>query len=140
VQRTRFSIGYVEYAYAREHRLSDVSLRNHSGQFVQAGRKNFTAAAEAVDWHALATMQQLPTDAPGNESWPITGASFILVGTSPGDRAQTRAALRFFEWCMRHGARTMERLDFASLPEEALDGLPALWAPLLDGTEKPPGP
>lgn len=140
VQRTRFSIGYVEYTYAREHRLSDVALRNHSGQFVRAGRNSFRAAAEAVDWHALATMQQLPADLPGEESWPITGASFILVGSSPDDSASTRAVLQFFEWGLRQGAPIVGRLDYASLPQEALEGLPALWAPLLEQAEKLQGP
>ncbi len=140
VQRTRFAIGYVEYSFAREHRLSDVALCNRSGGFVQAGPRGFRAAARAANWDSPDSMPQLPTDLPGVGSWPITGVTFILVGTTPADRIKTRAVLRFIEWGLHQGSPIVERLDYAALPTEALERLPALWAPLLDDPAAPPGP
>ncbi len=140
VQRTRFALGYVEYSFAREHHLSDVALRNRSGTFVQAGRRGFGAAAQAVNWDALAGMPQLPADLPGSESWPITGASFILVGISPADRTGTRAVLQFIDWSLRQGSPMVEELDYAVLPAQALERLPALWAPWLNDASNSQGP
>lgn len=136
VQRTRFAIGYVEYIYARKHHLSNVCLRNRSGQFVQAGRDAFRAAAETADWHAAGGFQQLPTDLPGPESWPITGASFILIARSPPAGANTAEVLRFFNWGLNQGEALAEELDYAPLPRKVVDELPALWGALRDSSGK----
>src|SRR5262249_1383626 len=116
VQRTRFAIGYVEYIYSRRHHLSDASLRNQSGQFVQAGRDTFHAAAETADWNPAAGYSQLPTDAPGNGSWPVTGASFILVGRSAARSPNTRQVLRFFDWALHQGGAIAGELDYVPIP------------------------
>lgn len=142
VQRTRFALGYVEYIYARQHNLSDVALRNHDGQFVRAGWKTFRAAAAAGTWTATPTYQQLPTDQPGNVSWPVTGASFILIPTSPGHGSSTREVLRFFDWALHHGEAMARELDYAPLPHAVVDGLPGLWSTLRDDAAHalwPPG-
>jgi phosphate transport system substrate-binding protein len=136
VQRTRFAMGYVEYIYSRKHHLSDVALRNHSGQFVQAGRSTFRAAAETADWNAAAGFQQLPTDRPGTESWPVTGASFILVGKSPGDARNTAQVLRFFDWALHQGEPIARELDYVPVPGAVVEQLPALWGTLRDSTGK----
>jgi phosphate transport system substrate-binding protein len=136
VQRTRFALGYVEYIYAKNHRLSDVSLRNHNGRFVQAGRTSFRAAAETADWNSTAASQQLPTDLPGNESWPVTGASFILIGKSPPPGGNTGEVLRFFNWALQQGEPIARELDYVPVPRTVIDQLPALWGTLRDSTGK----
>jgi phosphate transport system substrate-binding protein len=136
VQRTRFAIGYVEYIYARKHHLSNVSLRNRSGRFVQAGRDAFRAAAETADWHAAGGFQQLPTDLPGTASWPVTGASFILIASSPAAGANTAEVLRFFDWALHQGEALAGELDYAALPRRVVDELPALWGALRDRSGK----
>jgi phosphate transport system substrate-binding protein len=130
VQRTRFALGYVEYIYSRKHLLSDVALRNHNGRFVQAGRDSFRAAAEAGDWQAAAGFQQLPTDLPGNDTWPVTGASFILVPAGGG--GNTAEVLRFFAWALHQGEPIAQELDYAPVPRTVIDSLPALWGTLYD--------
>jgi phosphate transport system substrate-binding protein len=135
VQRTRFAIGYVEYYFAREHHLSDVALRNQSGRFVRAGREAFGDAATA-NWADVAAMRQLATDSPGPDSWPITGASFILVPKSPQDGAHTRAVLQFFDWGLHHGEPTIRQLDYAAVPKEVLEQLPKLWSTVRDSSGK----
>lgn len=132
VQRTRFALGYVEYIYGRQHNLSDVALRNHDGQFVRAGWDTFRAAAAAASWIATPTYQQLPTDQGGNLSWPITGASFILIPTSAEHGASTREVLRFFDWALHHGEPLARALDYAPVPQAVVDGLPGLWSGLRD--------
>jgi phosphate transport system substrate-binding protein len=136
VQRTRFAIGYVEYIYSRTRHLSDVALRNRSGQFVQAGRGAFRAAAETADWNSAAGFQQLPTDPPGSASWPVTGASFILVDKSPAQTRSTAQVLRFFDWALHQGEPVVGELDYVSVPNAVVEQLPALWGTLHDNTGK----
>jgi len=127
VQRTRFAIGYVEYAFARKHHLSDASLINHDGKIVQARRETFQAAAQAAVWSDIATFRQLPTDLPGAATWPITGASFILFAVDPKHSEHTREAVRFFEWSLQHGAAITQSLDYVELPAAAALQLPDFW-------------
>jgi phosphate transport system substrate-binding protein len=127
VERTRFALGYVEFYYARNHRLSDVAVRNRSGHFVRAGPDGFRAAAKALKWGSIDSMGQLPTDAPGPESWPITGASFILVAGQTGNTEKTRELLRFFDWALREGEPTVHRLQYVPVPQSVLEQLPGMW-------------
>jgi phosphate transport system substrate-binding protein len=136
VERTRFALGYVEFYYARRHGLSDAALRNHEGHFVRAGPDAFRAAAQAVHWTAVESMGQLPTDAPGSESWPITGASFILVGQS----ASAREVLRFFHWALHEGTPIVSRLEYVPVPQSVLDQLPHVWGAIRDREGKPVWP
>ena len=137
VQRTRFAIGYVEYIYARNHHLSDVALRNRSGTFVHAGRDTFSAAAMAAIGSGLNPMQQLATDLPGADSWPITGASFILIPRSAKSGGKTLEVLRFFDWALRQGEPIAHSLEYASLPKPWIDQLPTLWRTVRDSTGQP---
>jgi phosphate transport system substrate-binding protein len=134
VQRTRFAIGYVEYIYARNHHLSDVALRNRSGSFVHAGRDTFTAAAMAAIGSGVNPMQQLATDLPGTESWPITGASFILIPRSSETSGETLQVLRFFDWALHQGEPIAQGMEYASLPKAWIEQLPALWRTVHDST------
>jgi phosphate transport system substrate-binding protein len=140
VQRTRFAIGYVEYYFARAHRLSDVALSNRSGAFVRARPDNFAAAVAASGWGGADPTQQLPTDAPGADSWPITGASFILVPQVARDLARERAVLRFFDWALHAGGRNVEQLDYTPLPQELVEQLPRMWQSIEDSGGRPVWP
>lgn len=111
VKRTRASIGYVEYAYAKAHRLSDVSLRDASGAFVRADPNRF---AEAIAF-APATDEPART----GRGWPITGATFILVPRIGEDVTRHRAVLDFFTWALGHGQALARTLDYVPLPDDA---------------------
>lgn len=132
VLRTRFAIGYVEYSYARRHNLSDVALRNRVGALVKAGPDTFRAAADATGWGTLEAVRQLPTDAPGARSWPITGATFILVPRRPDNSERTRAVLQFFDWALHHGGTAVRELDYVPIPEAVVGDLPSLWGTIRD--------
>lgn len=138
VQHTHFSIGYVEFAYARSHKLSDVSLRNHDGRYVRAGLETFRAAAQAGNWGAMAATQQLGADLPGPSSWPITGASFILISTAPASSARALGVMKFFDWALHHGESIARDLDYEPIPRSVLDQLPGLWRQgIRDGNGRP---
>jgi phosphate transport system substrate-binding protein len=126
VQRTRFAIGYVEYYFAREHKLSDVSLFNRSGFYVRAGSVSFSAAAAAAHWDGANSQEQMAPDPPGMQSWPITGASFILVSKRPEQQARTQAVLRFFDWAFHGGDAQLHDLGYAPLPLPLLERFDAL--------------
>jgi phosphate transport system substrate-binding protein len=132
VQRTRFAIGYVEYYFARDHRLSDIAVRNRNGVFVHAGYQTFRAAADATAWGSIGSMGQLPTDASGAHSWPITGASFILTERHARNRDTTHALLQFFDWALHQGEPVARRLEYVPIPRSALEQLPALWQSIHD--------
>jgi phosphate transport system substrate-binding protein len=132
VQRTRFAIGYVEYFFARQHNLSDVALRNHHGQFVHAGRDSFRAASQSVRWDMTQTMEQLPIDPDGEHSWPITGATFVLIPARALYPERSGATLSFFDWALHAGAATMDSFDYVSLPPEVLAQMPAIWRSVTD--------
>jgi phosphate transport system substrate-binding protein len=121
VQRTRASIGYVEYAYAQQHHLSSVALRNADGVFVQPDRDAFEAAVQAARWTSSADLTQGLNDEPGARSWPIVGASYILVPQSgAGGQAASDAVWRFFRWAFEHGADAAIALDYVPLPAAAV--------------------
>ena len=140
VQRTRFAIGYVEFYFSRQHKLSDAALRNRDGRFVQAGRATFLAAAEAANWRAEADVGQLPIDSPGSSSWPITGATFILLHRTPQDPARAREVLRFFNWGLHEGQMAIESLEYTPIPAAVRDALPSVWGTVRDRAGKPVWP
>ncbi len=117
VQRTRAAIGYVAYAYARQHHLSDVALPSHDGTVVRATRASFAAAVAAAHWHAQADLEQGLTNEPGANSWPIVGASFVLV---PTNAPSSRNAVEFFAWTQTSGAQIADDLDYVALPADAV--------------------
>ena len=118
VQRTRQSIGYVEYAYAIERRLARAQLRNRDGAFVSANVDAFEAAIG--DWRGGDLAAQLPVDRAGSAAWPLVGASFILVSRSRERAASTRAAIDFFAWSLREESGATRALGYVAMPEVAL--------------------
>lgn len=128
VQRTKVSIGYVEYAYAKQHNLSVASVRNREGVFVKPGKVTFEAAAMSVGWRSFADLDQLLIDQRGAASWPMVGATFILLPTRPPDASRTLEVMRFFDWALRRGRQTAVDLDYVPLPDTAVELVGKVWA------------
>ncbi|HEY5999844.1 MAG TPA: phosphate ABC transporter substrate-binding protein PstS [bacterium] len=127
VQQAEGTIGYVEYAYAVQNKLATVQLRNRAGKFVAPSIASFQAAAAGADWKGAPGFALVLTDQAGDASWPITGASFILVRARQTDAARGRAMLAFFDWCLRSGAAQAEKLAYVPLPASVTDLVEAAW-------------
>ena len=117
VQRTRAAIGYVAYAYAREHHLSDVALPSHDGPVVRASRGAFEAAVSGAHWHSVADLVGGLTNGPGVHSWPIVGASYVLVRSDAASAARVDA---FFSWALTSGAPIADGLGYVALPADVV--------------------
>ncbi len=115
VQRLPGAIGYVEYAYAKQNKMAHVLLQNREGQFVAPDEDSFKAAAAGADW--ARSFYQVLTDQPGKQSWPITGATFILMHKAQQEPAPAVASLKFFQWAYVNGDATAAELDYVALPE-----------------------
>jgi phosphate transport system substrate-binding protein len=133
VQRIKGAIGYVEYAYAKQIKMTYCSLVNSGGKTVAPGSESFQAAAANADWTHAPGYYLILTDQPGAGSWPITGASFILVYSTPPDAAATGEALKFFDWAYRNGARMAAELDYVPLPESLIKQVRATWKSEIKG-------
>jgi phosphate transport system substrate-binding protein len=117
VQRTRWAIGYAEYAYARRHALADAALPAGDGGIVRAGRDAFEATVAAARWREPGDLDQSFVDRPSPRGWPIVGASFVLV---PKNGPRTPDVLRFFRWALTEGGAAAADLDYVALPPAAL--------------------
>jgi phosphate transport system substrate-binding protein len=138
VQQTKGAIGYVEYAYAKQNKMTYVDLKNHDGQFVAPEASAFAAAAAGADWTKAPGNYLLLLDQPGPRSWPITGATFILMHKAQADAAKAKAALGFFDWAYKNGDATAASLDYISLPAEVKDMVRKQWAENLKGPDGKP--
>jgi len=127
VQRIKNSIGYVEYAYAKQNKMTYTLLQNHEGQFPQPDDDSFKAAAAYAKWDAKNGFYEILTDEPGKESWPITGATFILVQKTQ-DKPETGAeVLKFFDWAFVNGGKMASDLDYVPLPDSLTKLIRASW-------------
>jgi phosphate transport system substrate-binding protein len=127
VQRLPGSIGYVEYAYAKQNKLSHVSMQNAAGNYVSPDDQSFRAAAAGADW-SRAAFYEILTNQPGKESWPITGATFILIPKSPEKPQQVADVLRFFNWAFANGDKLALELDYVPLPDAVVKQIQTAWA------------
>lgn len=137
VQRTRVSIGYVEYTYARKKNLSHVSVGNHDGEFVEPGDRGFRAAARFAEWEHVPAFDRTMTDAPGKSSWPITGASFVLLRTTAEQPQRSLQIMKFFDWALHNGGTLAEELDYTAIPEEATGSIEEAWKQVRDSSGNP---
>ena len=126
VQRLANSIGYVEYAYAKQNKMAYVLLRNQSGVFVAPDDTTFKAAAAGADW-ARSFAQDL-TDKPGKDAWPITSTTFIIMYKAQDKPANASNALKFFDWVYANGDKMSEDLEYVPLPGAVKDLVRKLWA------------
>jgi phosphate transport system substrate-binding protein len=127
VGRIKGSIGYVEYAYALQNKMAYAKLRNHDGHYVKPDSASFQAAAANADWANAEGFYMVLTDQPGASSWPITGATFILVYTKQDKPAVGRAVLKFFDWSYHHGSTMAEKLDYVPMPASVIKLVESTW-------------
>ncbi len=126
--RTDGAIGYVEYAYAKQNKLANILLINHDHRAVAPNAASFQAAAANGDWAHAPGYYLVLTDQPGPASWPVTGASFILVYANPADVAGTGQALKFFAWAFKNGAGAADALDYVPLPANLVRQIESSWS------------
>jgi phosphate transport system substrate-binding protein len=125
--QTDGAIGYVEYAYAKQNKMAYTLLTNKAGAVVAPSAESFQAAAANADWVHSDGYYLILTDQSGAKSWPITGASFILLYKQPGDAAAVGEALKFFAWAYRDGASMAAELDYVPLPAPLIDRVKKTW-------------
>jgi len=125
VQRLPNSIGYVEYAYAKQNKMSYVQLKNKDGNYTKPDDETFKSAAAGADWSK--SFYQVLTDQAGKDAWPITGATFILMHKTQDKPANATNALKFFEWAYASGDKSAEELDYVPLPAKVKDLTRKLW-------------
>ncbi len=134
VGRIDGAIGYVEYAYAKQNKLSNALLANRSGAFVSPDDRTFKAAAAGADWAKAPGMYLLLTDQPGKNSWPMTGASFILMHQTQDKPANAKEVLKFFEWSFKNGEKMAVELDYVPMPDPVVKLIQADWKAKLRDT------
>jgi phosphate transport system substrate-binding protein len=135
--RTGGAIGYVEYAYAKQNKLTYALLRNKDGEFVTPDSKTFQSAAANADWEKAQDFYLLLTNQPGKDSWPITGASFILMHKRQTKPDAAREALNFFDWSYRNGVQLAEQLDYVPMPDNVVKLVEQSWQQIKGPDGKP---
>jgi phosphate transport system substrate-binding protein len=127
VQRLKGSIGYVEYAYAKQNKMNHMQMKNKNGSFVQPSEKSFQAAAAGADWKNAPGFYEILTDEPGADSWPITGASFILLHKAHADPKRAMEVLKFFQWSFKNGDKMASELDYVAIPDSVVALIEGAW-------------
>jgi phosphate transport system substrate-binding protein len=127
VKQIKGSIGYVELAYALQNKMAYTAVQNAAGKFVQPTAESFQAAAASADWKNAKDFFLVITNAPGENSWPITATNFILVYKQPKDKEGTKAALDFFKWAYADGGKQAEELDYVPLPKALIEQVEGYW-------------
>ena len=138
VTQAKGSIGYVEYAYALENKMASVKMINKDGKAVAPNSAAFQAAAANADWAHSDQYYVILTDQPGAETWPIAGATFILMYKQPVDPAASAEALKFFDWAYKNGAKAAESLDYVPLPASVIAQIEKTWATEIKGPDGKP--
>jgi phosphate transport system substrate-binding protein len=128
VAQTKNSIGYVEYAYAKQNNLTYASMINSAGKTVKPTLASFQAAASNANWKSEDGFYQILTNQPGEASWPITAATFILVYKDASDKAAVAEALKFFAWAYDKGDKAAEALDYIPMPDNVVKLVKDMWA------------
>ena len=127
VQRLKGSIGYVEYAYAKQNKLTFTLLQNREGQFVSPDEKSFQAAAAGADWKNAPGFYEILTDEPGKASWPITGATFILMHKNQASADKAKDVLKFFDWAYKDGDKMALDMDYIPMPDDVVKLVQTEW-------------
>jgi len=131
--QTTGAIGYVEYAYAKQNKMTYVKMKNQAGEVVAPEIRTFQAAAANADWEKAPGYYLVLVNQPGKDSWPITGASFILMHTQAKDATASLTALKFFDWAYRKGDRLATELDYVPLPKNVVELVEKSWAEIKAG-------
>jgi phosphate transport system substrate-binding protein len=134
VQRLPNSIGYVEYAYAKQNKMTYVLMQNAAGNFVDPDVKAFAAAAASAEWQK--SFYQILTNEPGKDAWPITGATFIMIHKEADKPDQAAAVLKFFDWAYKNGDQVAGDLDYVALPDSVKIEVRKAWGAVKDSGSK----
>jgi phosphate transport system substrate-binding protein len=127
VQRIKGGIGYVEWAYAKKNKMAHTQLQNRDGAYLQPDDEAFKAAAASADWAKAPGFAVVLTDQPGKASWPITGASYILLHTSQADGVKGKEVLKFFDWAYKNGDAAAAELDYVPMPDAVTKLVQDAW-------------
>ncbi len=133
VQRLKGSIGYVEYAYAKQNKMAYALMQNSTGKFVQPSESTFKAAAANADWKHAPGFYEILTNEPGADSWPITGASFILLHKEQANPKTAMEVLKFFDWSFKNGDKMASELDYVAIPESVVSLIHESWKSNIKG-------
>ena len=128
VATTKGAIGYVEYAYAKQNKLTHASMVNKAGKIVEPTLDAFQASAANADWANAPGFYLILANQPGDQSWPMTAATFILMPKKPPNPAASTDALNFFRWAYEKGGKMAEDLDYIPMPENVLKLVEDMWA------------
>lgn len=138
VQRIKGAIGYVEYAYALQNKMITTQLKNRDGNFVKPEEESFKAAAANAHWDAAKGFYEILTDEPGKASWPITGATFILVYKNQEKPEAGLEVLKFFDWAYSNGGKLASDLDYVPLPESVQKQIRDSWKATIKSADGKP--
>ncbi|WDS37294.1 phosphate ABC transporter substrate-binding protein PstS [Pseudoxanthomonas sp.] len=128
VRQIKGGVGYVEYAYALQNKLSYAAMRNAAGKTLQPNAEAFAAAAATADWKSAKDFNLIMTNAPGADAWPITATTWAIMYKKPKSATQTKAALDFFKWSFEQGQSQAQALDYVPLPPSLVQQIEAYWA------------
>ena len=134
VSRLPNSIGYVEYSYVKQNKMTYTLLKNRDGVFVAPDDETFKAAAAGADWNK--SFYQLITDQPGKNAWPITTATFILMNIKQDKPANATETFKFFTWAYKNGAKTAAELDYVPMPDAVIGAIEKAWSHVTDASGK----
>lgn len=127
VTRIKNSIGYVEYAYVLQNKMTFGSVQNKAGKFIKPNNESFQAAAASADWAKAKDFYLVMTDAPGEKAYPVTATVFVIMYKQPKDAERSKAALQFFKWALDEGQKQASDLDYVPLPAALTKLIEAYW-------------
>ena len=127
VRQIKDSIGYVEYAYALQNKLTYAQMQNHAGKWISPEKASFSAAAATADWKNAKDFNLIMTDAPGDGAWPITATTWAIMYKTPKDAAHTKTSFEFFKWSFEQGQKEADSLDYVPLPDALVKQIEAYW-------------
>jgi phosphate transport system substrate-binding protein len=137
VQQIDGAIGYVEFAYAIENKIPYAQLQNKAGKFVMPTIESFQAAAANADWANAPGFYMVLTEQEGEKTWPISGASFILIYKDQTDGSKAKEMLKFFDWCYKHGEEQAKKLNYVPIPKKVFDLVEKDWTNNVKLQDKP---
>jgi phosphate transport system substrate-binding protein len=136
VAQSRFSIGYVEYAYAVQNKMAYGQVQNRAGQIIRPDAESFQAAAASGDWANTKDFYLVMTDAPGEKAYPITATAFMLMYKQPKNAERAGVAFDFFKWALENGQKQADSLDYVPLPPVLIQQIESYWKAQFAGTSK----
>jgi phosphate transport system substrate-binding protein len=142
VEATEGAVGYVAYAYVKQRNLAYAVVQNHDGEFVAPGIQSIKSAVANANWYNAFAFYRPLTNLPGKQSWPICGATYVVMSRSQLRQDVAPNVLRFFDWAYHNGGAPAEQLAYAPVPQEVVDAIEAIWTNIktADGEPQWPGP